>query len=212
MELEPAHFNDLLARVGQKVKWRRAHDCPCVDKANGGVPAADCRVCRNGKVWMDAEAGVIGLTSQKVNKQWAQFGLWEKGDVVCTLPSDTPVYRMGEFDRVLFENSTAPFSIVRTMETPLKLEFNPHCIDRVFWLNEAKDAVVEGRIPEILEDGTLKWRTGAPADGTQITISGRKHPEYFCFMDFPQDRAHHGGKALPRKVVLRLFDLYGRAA
>ncbi|MCK7579808.1 MAG: hypothetical protein MZV65_31715 [Chromatiales bacterium] len=42
------------------------------------------------------------------------------------------------------------------------------------------------------------------------TLAGRAYPEYFCYGDFPQDRAHHHGEPLPRKVVLRKFDLFGR--
>ena len=42
------------------------------------------------------------------------------------------------------------------------------------------------------------------------SMTGRRLPEYICYHDFPQDRAHHSGARLPRKVVLRKFDLLGR--
>jgi hypothetical protein len=58
--------------------------------------------------------------------------------------------------------------------------------------------------------GTLTWGADVPPDGAQIALTGRKRPEYFCLQEFPQDRAHHHGRDLPRRVVLRRFDLFGR--
>jgi len=59
----------------------------------------------------------------------------------------------------------------------------------------------------------LRWPDGeGPTTGQQYTIMGRKHPEYYVFQDFPQDRAHHHGRDLPRRVVLRKIDLLGREA
>ena len=40
---------------------------------------------------------------------------------------------------------------------------------------------------------------------------GRKNTEYFVALSsMVQDRAHHHGAKLPRKCVLRRWDLYGR--
>ena len=34
-------------------------------------------------------------------------------------------------------------------------------------------------------------------------------PEYYCFQEIPIDRPEHSGAALPRRVALRRFDLFG---
>lgn len=243
MFLEPGDFNRFLRDIGQDVWWQRAHDCPCRNPSSGAA-RHDCRVCRNGRIWDPAIGGYLGLSGQKLNQQWAQFGLWENGDVVVTLPSDTPLYRMSEFDRIVFRQSSVPFSVVRVKSAfpaadpaanglyghfsdslillpdgtsdpnAPSLEFGIESIDRVFWLSPGLDEVIEGDIPTVQPDGTLVWADADrfPPPSAQYTLSGRKRPEYFCFRDFPQDRAHHGGRDLPRRVVLRSFNLYGRAA
>jgi hypothetical protein len=212
MRLNPAEFNRFIANVGQAVAWRRAHDCPCRDP-NSGAPTPACTMCVNGRIWEAPIAGVLAIAGQKVQHMWTQFGLYESGDVVCTLPSDSPVYAMGEFDRVVFTQSSIPFSEVLVNDAP-RLRGVVATIDRVFWASEDLSAPVEGAIPEIGEFGALEWLggVGAPPAGASFTVTGRRRPEYFSFKDYPQDRAHHGGLDLPRRVVLRLFDLYGRAA
>jgi hypothetical protein len=162
------------------------------------------------------------------------YGRWEQGDVCLTLPSDSALYAMGEFDRVLMLNSSSPFSQTVANNT-VRLNFTG-VVERVFWIENG--AVVEGAIPTINDVGLLTWPTDLnahaiavdgigygpnqmamdgiiptalqPPNGRQFSISGRKIPEYFCFTELSQDRAHHHGAALPRKIVLRRFDLYGR--
>jgi hypothetical protein len=72
------------------------------------------------------------------------------------------------------------------------------------------DTLVSADPPTVADDGTITWPDESPPVGTQISLTGRKHPEYFCLQEFPQDRAHHHGRDLPRRVVLRKFDLFGR--
>lgn len=218
MLLSPARFNRFLAKMGQAVIWRRAHNCPCRDPRSG-APRHDCTLCRNGRIWDPPVCTHLALTGQKLTQAWARFGMWENGDVVCSLASNTPIYKMSDFDRVLFTDSTVPFSHTLTNSGgPQKLPFVATSVDRVLWAQEpalpgGEDTLVNGRIPRLGEDGALSWPSGGgPPVGISYTVSGRKHPEYFCFSDFPQDRAHHGGRALPRKVVLRMFDLYGRGS
>lgn len=211
MELNPEHFNRFIEKLGQDVDWQRAHDCPNRDP-DSHAHQSDCRICRNGRIWDSAVAGVLALSGQKVARAWQQSGLWENGDVVCTLPSDTALYAMGEYDRVLFKQSSLPFSTVRVNTGTQNLGFPLVAIDRVFWSNVEKTAIVAGSIPTVSPTGDLTWASGGPPAGVQYTLSGRKRPEYFCYKEFPQDRAHHHGKTLPRRVVLRSFDLYGRAA
>lgn len=145
----------------------------------------------------------------KVQREWAQFGLWESGDVVLTIPSDSPLYAMGPFDRVVFTDASEPFSmsLVRGDNDVLRLPVVT--IDRVFWLN-GSGAIVEGGIPLVSSAGVMTWTAGEPSVGVQYSVTGRQRPEYFMFQEMPSDRAFHSGAALPRRVTLRKYDLYGR--
>lgn len=209
MQLSPVKFNALLNNLGQMTGLRRAHDCPCRDPYSGAA-RQDCPSCAGvGVIWDAPVDAMVALAGQKVQRGWAQFGYYEQGDVVLTLQSDSPAYDMGERDRVVFVQSSMPFSVVRTNTGPQKLEFPVATIESVLWLDGA-GVRVDGALPAVAADGTLTWASGAPPADTQYSITGRKRPEYFCWGDFPQDRAHHGGLPLPRRVVLRRFDLFGR--
>lgn len=211
MRLSPAKFNAFLNNIGQDFSWRHSYSCPCIEE-HSGAPDNHCGLCGGrGRIWEAAVDGKSGIAGQKVQRQWAEFGMWENGDVVLTIPSDSPLYAMGEFDRVVMTNSSQPFSMNRTRGVNDRLDFMKVLqIDRVFWKDQ-DDNIVEGGIPVVDEDGNLSWPDGgAPQPGTQFSITGRKQPEYFCFQEFPQDRAHHFGADLPRRVVLRKWDLFGR--
>ena len=58
-------------------------------------------------------------------------------------------------------------------------------------------------------NGQLSWSVGASV-GSQYSISGTRYSEYFVWDELPGDRKHHYGARLPRKLVLRRFDLFGR--
>lgn len=128
------------------------------------------------------------------------------GDVVCTIPSDSPFYAIGESDRVTFVDSTEPFDVVVMGGIDL-LPFMASGIDAVVWRDPTTKALVQGGIPTQASDMTLSWASGAPPFVTQYSVTGRRHPQYQCFMDFPQDRAHSAGLPLPRRVVLRKYAL-----
>lgn len=210
MYLEPVDFNAFLAKMGQQVIWRKANLCPNRDP-DSGMPVHTCRACTNGYIWNAPITALLALTGQKIQRDWQRAGQYEKGDVVCTLPGDQPLYDMGEADRVLLIQTTIPFSFNRTNTGPQSLGFAPSAIDRVLWLGDDQTTIVDGKIPTWAADGTLTWKSGAPPAAVQYTITGRRNPEYFCYLDYPQDRAHHQGRPLPRKVVLRSFELFGRA-
>jgi hypothetical protein len=208
MQLNPLAFNAFLNDLGQTFAWLRAYACPCLNP-NSGAAKPDCPLCAGkGQTWGEAVEGISGIAGQSIQLKWAKFGLFEPGDVVLTIPSDSALYEMGQFDRVVMLNSSAPFSTKFVRGRGDVLRYPNAQVDRVFWLNGSD--IVEGGIPTVADDGTLTWTTGEPPAGTVYSITGRCHPEYFCWGPMPQDRAHHGGKALPRKVVLRAWDLFGR--
>ncbi len=211
MKLSVPAFNAFLGGIGQSVTWSAAFACPCRDPVSGASNYS-CPVCSGtGEYWIAPVAAVMALSAQKIQRQWEQFGMYENGDVVVTLPSDTPAYAMGEFDRVVFSQSSEPFSFTFTHDGTDKLKGSIVSIQSVFWLLNGV-TVTQGGIPTVGVGGVLTWPAGQipPPTGAQYSITGRKNPEYFCYGNFPQDRAHQGGEALPRRVVLRRFDLFGR--
>lgn len=210
MRLQPFAFNQLLNHLGQNARWRKAHACPCKD-AYSGAARPGCAACGSvGTIWDAPASGVVGLAGQKVQQSWREFGIYEEGDVVLTIPSDSPVYAIGEHDRVTLTDSSTPFSLTFVRGDGDTLRFTVDVIQRVFWL-DSNDAIVDGGIPAVAANGAMTWVSGEPPAGTRHTITGRKRPEYFHFRDLLQDRAHHQGEDLPRRVVLRDFDLFSRS-
>ena len=209
MRLSPCKFNAFLAKIGQDVLWRKSYICPCVNP-HSGASDPKCPVCYGkGRFWDAPVASRVGVPSTRVQREWAQFGRYESGDMVLTLPSDQPIYEMGEFDRITNMNSTEVFQL------PLQRGRNDFCMlpvkqfTRVFWLDENNE-IVEGGLPTVGDNGALSWVIGAPPAGTQYTLCGTRYDEYYCFTELTGDRGEHGGLPLPRKVVARKFDLFGR--
>lgn len=209
MQLSSAAFNTFLSHIGQRFAWRRADACPCVSP-HSGAASTTCLHCHGkGRIWSAPVQGLAGISGAKVQREWANFGIWESGDVVLTLPSDSALYAMGQHDRVVMVNSSSPFSLV--LREGERLPRVVQAIDRVFWIDGA-GAIVQGATPQVGEGGALSWPGGdGPPHAGSYTITGRAHQEYYCWGEYPQDRAHHSGQPLPRRVVLRRFDLYGRA-
>lgn len=207
--LSNTRFNVMLNRMGQSVDWRRAHDCPCRDPSSGAAQYGHALCSGKGVLWDAAIEGVVAIAGQKVQHNWAKMSEYESGDQVLTIPSDSPVYGLGQFDRLTMRQSSTPFSIVLTHSGGEKVPYRIASLDRVFWLDQNEE-IVEGGVPTANGDGTLTWDSGEPPSAKQYTLTGRKRPEYFIYMELPQDRAHYGGQALPRRVVARKMDLFGR--
>ena len=209
VRLSPARFNRFLNKIGQGVLWRPAIDCPCRNPHSGGADP-NCPVCLGiGQTWGGPRAGTVGVSGQTVQRQWAVTTQFELGDVVVTIPSDSPVYGVGEFDRVRFQHSSEPFSRVQVRGRETLFDRAIVRVDRVVVLRGG--TLVDLPLPSFGEDGVPVWPESDPLrPGETYTLAGRSRPEYYCYGDFPQDRAHHHGLCLPRKVVLRKFDLFGR--
>jgi hypothetical protein len=209
MRFNSGKFNTFLGGIGQNVRWRRAYACPCFDE-NSGAATYGCPACAGkGHIWNDPVDCVVGVPSQKVQAQWAQFGQWEDGDALVTVGSDSPMYAAGRFDRVLFMNASDAFSQPLLHDGTERLNLPVSAISRVFWL-DAQSRIVEGGIPVVNADGSLTWGAGAPPLGVKFTISGTKFSEYFVFNSLPNDRNEHQGMPLPTRMQLRRFDLLGR--
>jgi len=209
MQLQPHAFNSFLADIGQGYVWRKSYACPCVNP-NSGAAKKNCPHCSGrGRIWDAGVPGVAGMAGAKTQREWAQFGVWESGDVVVTIPENTPLYEMGQFDRMTASHSTELFSMPLTRGENDRLHFQVESVSRVFWINDA-GAIVEGGTPTVSGAGVLTWVSGEPPAGQQYSISGVRMLEYYCFGMFPSNRNEHQGARLPKRVVLRRWDLFGR--
>lgn len=208
MQLSPEKLNGLFNGVGQLASWRKSFACPCVSP-HSGQARPDCPQCRGvGHLWADPVAGKAAVAGRDAQKNWAAFGRWDAGDVVISIPSDSPLYAIGEYDRVILENRTEPFSINITPSINDEIRMPIVVVGRVFWL-DADSAIVDGVLPTVRPDGTLDWGASPPPEGITYSLTGRRKAEHYVFYEMPSDRPHHAGAALPRKVVLRRFDLFG---
>ncbi len=211
MQLNAAAFNQFLGAIGQQFLWKQRSACPCVNPDSGAAKPS-CPQCHGtGHIWAPGVACVAGIAGQKAQQEWARFGLYQSGDAVVTIPAASPMYSMGQFDRVTMVNSTEPVSRVMTRGAPdERFLQSVQSVTGVFWL-DAYSNIVPGSIPVVNADGTLTWgATGAPAVGSQYSISAVVFTEYYCFGPLASDRADFQGASLPKKVVLRKFDLLGR--
>lgn len=216
MQFSPLAFNQFLGEngnIGQQYAWYQSAACPCVDPYSGqALPA--CPVCLGkGHIYPSQPVtGVAALAGQRAQKDWATFGQYEAGDLVLTIPEDTPIYTMGQWDRVTAMNTQQAFSNVLVSGSPLeKLWTSVIAVSGTFWLINDGTEVQPGGVPVVNADGTLSWPNGGqPPAGMQYTITGTKRLDYYCWGMYPTSRNFQQGLRLPRKVVLRDWDLYSR--
>lgn len=236
MEFIPGELDAMLNGFAQDFAWRRGYACPCVNP-HSGSPRPDCPHCHGvGRTWGDAVTGSVAVGSQAALKKMAAFGFWDAGDILCSLPSDSPVYEVGVFDRLLCLNRTEPFSVnVQPGVNDRLLRLPLVSVERVFWYG-ADGRRVDACRPVIVPEDVLRSPAGdpvlsdvgepqvaaahldfeasgcsGPPAGVAYSVTGRRRVEYFVYLEIPVDRPLHHGARLPRRVVARRFDLYGRA-
>jgi hypothetical protein len=211
MRLNPAAFNRHLAHMGQDFIWRRAYACPCRNP-NSGAAKPNCKRCfGKGTFWGDPVPATAGVASQSVTRQFAQFGQWEAGDAVISIPENSPMYEAGRYDRMLMLNSTDRFELPLVRGQNDKVQLPVERFERVFWLAPDGFTIVEGGLPTVSDAGALTWASGEPPVGTNYTITGTRFTEYYVFEQLPSDRGEHHGARLPKRVQARRFDLWGRS-
>lgn len=209
MRLQPEAFDRLLNDIGQRFTWRRAFACPCINPASG-APRHDCPHCLGkGRAWASPVEGVAGVVGREQMRDFAEVGVVDAGDVMLSIPSDSPLYELGQYDRLVSLNRSEPFSQVLVRGRDARLRYPVLSVERATYI-DASGALVEAAAPSVTADGLLSWGAGAPPAGVQVSLTGRRRPEFFVYQDLPFDRPHHFGRRLPRRVVLRRFDLYGR--
>lgn len=131
--------------------------------------------------------------------------------MVLSIPENSALYEIAQFDRITIETSTDAFSIALIRgAVNERVPGAIKSIDRVFWFNQAGD-IVEGSVPTVASNGVPSWPNGgAPPAGVSYSVSGWRYAEYYCFGPFSSDRMKHAGMRLPKRMVMRGFDLFGR--
>lgn len=214
MRFNPARFNRHINNIGQDLIWRRSYACACVNPTSGAPDPKHALCAGKGRIWVTPVETRCGISSQEVTPELIAAGLFDSGDMTMTIPADSPMWRdAGRFDRVTLLNSTEVFSQPMTRGGPTeKLVFAVKEVDRCFWLHQTTRQIVEGKAPVIDADGRPSWPggVGEPPPATSYSLTGQKFDEYFIFDKMPSDRNMHAGMALPKRVILRRFDLFGR--
>jgi hypothetical protein len=211
MRFRPAKFNAFLrGNARRDVFWRRATACPCVAPYSGAAKDT-CPQCSGiGWTWAEPVAAWCGMQGMSPSRASAMFGVWEPGDALLTIPSDSPLYGAGRNDRIRSVDATSPFSEVITPEMNPRLKGSIVSIERVFWLVDGEP--VDGGIPGVDSVGVMSWPDDdGPPEDTSFTVEGRRHQEVFVFRDLPSTR-DIGVAGLPRKLPVRNFDIFGRAS
>lgn len=214
MRFNRVHFNRFLSgNIGQEVIWRHSYACPCV-RPDTGAPDPKHTLCAGkGRLWAAGVRTTVGIAKQDTDDNLANMGHYDTGDLSVSIPENSPAWdACGQFDRVLMLNSTDMFSQPLRRGSPTdKLIFSVSKITRVFWLNNAGQ-IVEGGIPQVDANGILSWLggVGEPPPGATYSVTGEKFTEYYVYGHFPSDRNEHKGMRLPKRCVLRKFDLFNR--
>lgn len=217
ISLSPERFNKLISNLGQTVIRRKAVACPCRDEYSNAA-LQGCPVCHGkGIYWTLGTTSYIGVSGMQVQRHWAQFGSYEQGDVVVTVPSDADTYLLSEYDRVLFTDSTQGFTqIFRKGVDDNPIPFAIQSVEAITWLEpdpitEIETVVTADPTPVLDTDNTLDWDGCDEPPSGQYTLTGRRYAEYFVAPGaLVQIRQHHFGADLPHKVVLRRWELFGR--
>lgn len=212
MQFNPGAFDAFLSDIGQNVQWRKSFACTCTSNTSGSADPKHAFCSGKGRIWEPPIDTITGVASQKVQAEWAKFGEWESGDLVLSVPQNSPLWDAGQFDRITMQNATHRFSESMTHGAPTERMLQPPAsIERVFWLDTTGTQLIEGGLPSVDSAGYLTWPNGgSPPQGTKYSISGTRYNEYFVFGQFPGDRNQHQGMRLPKRVVARKWDLFAR--
>lgn len=214
MRFNRERFNRFLSgNIGQEVMWRHSYACACVNPESGSPNPKHALCSGKGRIWAAGVKTTVGIAKQDADEKMTTMGHYDTGDLSVSIPENSPAWEgCGQFDRVLMLNSTDVFSQPLKRGSPTeKIIFSVAKLARVFWL-DSSGQIVEGGIPNVSSDGVLSWPGGAgePPPGASYSLTGEKFTEYYVYGHFPSDRNEHKGMRLPKRCVLRKFDLFNR--
>lgn len=207
-------LNQNLNDKSQQATWETASPCPCKAKRTGGADA-QCPVCFGvGVIWNNATICRIALQGMKSVKEFAMLGMWEKGDIMVSLPSDSAAYECGENDRFTLDDSRLRISQVLTRSATVDLlkYTSIMSIEQIWAIASGARVDFTRGIDYALVGNVITWLAPAAVPlpvGTQYSVVYVAHPQYYVYRDLVTDRPH-GSQDLPRKVHLRLMELFSR--
>lgn len=204
-------LNNMLSNLGQTAQWQQAQLCPCRSASSGGADVKDPICGGTGYVWLDAMACKIAVEGMNTSREFGMTNEWEKGDLVATLPSDSAAYQAGEFDRLTLTQSSLRLNHILVRGNNDKLRYrSPIAIAQLFAIIGGVKTVLAPTVDYTLSGNTIVWNSSTLPVGERYSVIYTAHPEYYVYKELVMDRPH-GGKSLPRKVHLRLMELFGRA-
>jgi hypothetical protein len=160
---------------------------------------------------------LIGVSRVVLNQQFAQFGEWEQGDMIATVPARDvcgtvqEIYGIGDMDRVTLLDSVIRRNFVGTRgQQDVLLGRVVRIVMDAFYLDSGSPVPLAEGIDFRVTGNVVEWLRGTTPDGTAYSLRYIACPECFVWKTLEQPRAHDLGLALPKKVILRSFDLFGR--
>ena len=213
MYLSPQRFNRWLLKIGQQLIWRRSYACACVNPTSGAADPKHQLCNGKGRLWAAGVETVAGVVHQASDASMIQSGQFDAGDMLMSVPENSPMWDMGRFDRVLMKNSTDVFSLPLKRGAPNeRVTFTVKSLIRAFKLDPVTRLDVDLPLPVIDVNGFVTWpNNDGPQDGETYSLTGERYDEYYVFRNYPSDRGEHSGARLPKRVQLRLFDLFNRS-
>jgi len=151
----------------------------------------------------------------RTQRSWAARGEVKEGDMECSIPerledliTPNPAFQAKEHDRFVFLDLERPVNQRMTRGSRETLLYP------TFWEIKAARAIVGGSevtyepgVDFVINNNAVQWLTSGPPYGSPYVLDYIACPEYYVFAELPQMR-HVDGLRLPRRVGLRLFDLY----
>ena len=204
-------LNQMLTNLSQSATWEKASLCPCKVKRTGGADT-QCPICRgNSIIWAIPIGCRVSLQSMKTNRDFAMFTAWEKGDIMVTLISDSDAYDAGEFDRFTLMDSKLRLDQVLTRGSSDTIKYSSVVgIDEAWGIVNGLRVDLTQGVDFTLTNNLITWLTNVLPIGNQYSLMYVAHPQYYVYRDLVMDRPH-GSRTLPRKVHLRLMELFSRA-
>ena len=202
----------MLELIGQAATWERASRCPCRSTRTGGADVA-CVVCKGiGWIWDAPQPCAFGVSGSTPSRKFAAFGEWEDGDVLLTIPSDSLAYDMGERDRITMTQSSLRSTEVLTRGTNETLRYSqPIALSTVWGIVANARQEFYDSIDFQLDGHTMLWLTTTLSAGQQYSVLYTARPQYFVYRELVGDRPM-GGRSMPRKVHVKLMELFNRTA
>jgi len=218
MKLSPSNFNRFLqGDVVQSFGWSKSYACPCFNP-NSGAAKPGCPICNGkGRLWAAEVIDSAAMTGMSQKRGFANFGTWEPGDALLTIPCAAAFYDVAQFDKFRALNSTHQFSenLTHGVNDALTgtVALDPTGVPlvyRVFWLSPDGTTIIDGEIPVVGAGGALTWPDGGgPPDGVQFSVTYSRYDVFYVYLDLASNR-NSGANGLPKKIMVRSFDLFGR--